>query len=68
MVDPTMTHAKALKKLSKYIRSIFDLGITFRKDENKTLKGYSDSDFAVDKSDRISILGNIFILVGGLVS
>lgn len=68
MADPTMTHAKALKKLSKYIRSTFDLGITFRRDENKTLEGYSDSDFAMDKSDRISILGNVFMLAGGPVS
>lgn len=68
MADPTITHAKALKKLLKYIRLIFNLSITFRRDENKTLKGYLDSDFAIDKSDRISILSNVFILVGGLVS
>jgi hypothetical protein len=68
MADPTVTHAKALKKLSKYVRSTSDLGITFRRDGNKTLEGYSDSDFAMDKSDRRSILGNVFMLAGGPVS
>jgi hypothetical protein len=68
MADPTTTHLRALKKLSKYVRSSVQLGITFRRDGNKTLEGYSDSDFAMDKSDRISILRNVFMLVGGPVS
>jgi cytidylate kinase len=38
------------------------------RDGNKTLEGYSNSDFAIDKSDRMSILRNVFILAGGLVS
>jgi hypothetical protein len=68
IADPTMTYLRALKKLSKYVRSSVQLSITFRRDGNKTLKGYSDSDFAIDKSDRISILRNVFILAGGPVS
>jgi hypothetical protein len=68
MADPTMTHLRALKKLSKYVRSSVQLGITFRRDRNKTLEGYSNSDFAIDKSDRMSILRNVFILAGGPVS
>jgi hypothetical protein len=53
IVDPTMLYLRALKKLSKYVRSSVQLSITFRRDRNKTLEGYSDSDFAIDKSDRI---------------
>jgi hypothetical protein len=68
MADPTMTYLRALKKLSKYVRSSVQLGITFRRDGNKTLEGYSDSDFAIDKSDRMSILRNVFMLAGGPVS
>jgi hypothetical protein len=68
IADLTVTHIKALKKLSKYVRSTSDLSITFTRDGNKTLKGYSDSDFAIDKSDRRSILRNVFMLAGGLVS
>lgn len=68
MADPTITLAKALKKLSKSVRSTADLSITFRKDGNKTLEGYSDSDFAMDKTDRLSFLGNVFMLAGGPVS
>jgi hypothetical protein len=68
MADPTITHLRALKKLSKYVRSSVQLGITFRRDRNKILEGYSDSNFAMDKSDRMSILRNVFMLVGGPVS
>lgn len=68
MVDPTIIYLRALKKLLKYMRSSIQLSITFSRDRNKTLKGYSNSDFTIDKLDRISILRNIFILVGGLVS
>jgi hypothetical protein len=68
IADLIVTYVKALKKLSKYIRSTSDLSITFIRDRNKTLKGYSDSDFVMDKSDRRSILRNVFILAGGLVS
>jgi hypothetical protein len=68
IADPTMTYLRALKKLSKYVRSSVQLGITFRRDRNKTLEGYSDSNSVIDKSDRMSILRNVFILAGGLVS
>jgi hypothetical protein len=68
IADLIVTYIKALKKLSKYVRLTSNLSITFRRDGNKTLKGYSDSDFVIDKSDRMSILRNVFILAGGLVS
>ena len=58
----------ALKKLGRYIRSTQDLSITFSRSGNCTLQGYSDSDYAMDKHDRISILGNVFFLAGGPIS
>jgi hypothetical protein len=66
--DPADFHMAALKKLSRYIRSSQRLGITFTKEGERTLMGYSDSDYAMDKTSRISILGNVFFLAGGPVS
>ena len=58
----------AFKKLSRYIRSSQDLGICFSRNGNSTLEGFLDSDYAMDKLDRVSILGNVFFLAGGPVS
>lgn len=68
LADPAAFHLSALKKLGRYVRSSKDLGILYTKQGNKTLEGYSDSDFAMDKTDRVSILGNVFTLAGGPVS
>jgi hypothetical protein len=68
LADPTTFHMAALKKLSRYIRTSQDLGICFSRNGNSTLEGYSDSDYAMDKTDRISILGSVFFLAGGPVS
>ena len=45
-----------------------DYGITFGRKRPKGLIRYSNSDFASNCSDRLSILGNVFILRGGLIS
>ena len=67
VADPSKGHVQAQRKLSRYLRSFPDLGLMFRKDGGK-LVGYSDSDYAMDKADRVSILGSIFFLCGSLVS
>jgi hypothetical protein len=68
LADPADFHMAAVKKLSRYIRSTMDLGIVFTKSDSPYLEGYSDSDFAKDRKDRISILGNVFFLAGGPIS
>ena len=68
LADPTASHMSALKKLGRYIRSSQDLGILYTRSGNQTLQGYSDSDFAMDRTDRVSILGNVFMLAAGPVS
>lgn len=68
LADPTTRHMSALKKLSRYIRSSQEHGIVFSRSGGDTLEGYSDSDYAMDKTDRVSILGNVFFLAGGAVS
>lgn len=65
--DPTKGHMQAQKKLSRYLRSSQDLGLMFRRGGGKLI-GYSDSDYAMDKADRVSILGSIFFLCGSPVS
>ena len=56
-----------MKKLARYLRSYPNLGLMFRKGGGKLI-GYSDSDYAMDKTDRVSILGSIFFLCGSPIS
>jgi hypothetical protein len=65
--DPATRHKAAAKHLLRYIRSTKDIRIRYGpKDLN--LVGYSDADYASDKVDRKSIIGNVFMLAGGAVS
>jgi hypothetical protein len=65
--DPATRHKAAAKHLLRYIRSIKDIRIRYGlKDLN--LVGYSDADYASDKADRKSIIGNVFMLARGTVS
>ena len=59
---------KALKKLGRYLRSYPNLGIMFRRGGNSKLQGYSNSNYAMDKQDRVLILGYVFFLCGAPVS
>jgi hypothetical protein len=68
LADPAEFHMSSLKTMSRYIRSSQDLGIQYSRKGHKTLEGYSDSDFASNRGDRISILGNVFFLAGGPIS
>ena len=65
--NPIRRHKQALKKLARYLRSYPNLGLMFRKGGGKLI-GYSDSDYAMDKTDRVSILGSIFFLCGSPIS
>ena len=66
--DPAEFHMSALKRVLKYLRSTLNHGITFSGKNPNSLVGYSDSDFASDRTDRLSILGNVFMLGNGPVS
>lgn len=52
LADTTVDYISALKKLSRYIRSSKDLGILYTRGNYQTLEGYSDSDFAMDRTDK----------------
>jgi len=66
--DPAEFHMVALRKVLKYLRSTIDYGITFGGKNPEGLIGYSDSDFASDRTDRLSVLGNVFMLGDGPIS
>jgi hypothetical protein len=67
MSDPATRYETAAKHLLRYIRSIKDTRIRYGpKDPN--LVGYSDTDYASDKADRKSIIGNVFMLIKRAVS
>ena len=66
--DPAEHHGHALKALLRYVRSIVNLGIVYNASGSSDLIGYSDSDYALDRLDRKSILGYCFMLGEGPVS
>ena len=65
--DPAKHHGRALKHL-RYIRSTINKGITYGNSGSQKLIGFSDSDYAADKSDRKSILAYVYMIAGGPIS
>lgn len=67
MSDPAVFHHKAVKHLLRYIRSTAALRLRYGPGQDK-ITGYSDADYAADKSDRKSTLGYVFTFAGGAIS
>ena len=67
MKDPTAKHSYRIKALLRYIRSSYNRKITYRKGDPKLI-GFSDADYAADKTDRKSTLRQVFIFARGPVS
>ena len=68
LADPAEHHGQALKGLLRYVQSTVNLGITYGGSGSQGLVTYSDSDYAMDKQSRRSILGYIYMLGGGPIS
>lgn len=66
--DPAEFHMTALRQILKYLRSSASIGITYGGKDCDGLIGYTDSDFASDRTERLSVLGNVFMLANGPVS
>lgn len=70
--NPSHTHTKGVKRILKYLKGTKDRGIVHGGDgkegDKLTIKGYSNSDWANDKTSRRSTSGSIFMLNGGPVS
>ena len=70
--NPGHIHTEAVKRILKYLKGTKERGIVYGGGgadiDNLTIEGYSDSDWAGDKSSRRSTSGFIFMLNGGPVS
>ena len=68
MVDPHIEHWKVAKRILRYIKCTYQLGIEYKYGGKPTLVGYTDSDYVGDIDDRKSTSGYIFHLGSGPIS
>ena len=61
--NPKESHLKAVKRIIRYIKSTYNLGIFYSFDTNDILVGYCDADWAGNIDDRKSTSGVAFMLV-----
>jgi len=66
--EPKWHHWQAIKRIMRYLKGTIDLKLTFTKNSNPDVIGYSDADWANDPTDRKSISGCIFISSGAAIS
>jgi hypothetical protein len=66
--DPGLSHWHALKEILHYLAGTVDYGIRYYRDGSSDIVGWSDSDWAGDKSDRKSTSGYCFTFAGGVIS
>jgi hypothetical protein len=52
MQDPKESHLKVAKRIVRYIKGTYHLGIKYYSKHFKSLVGYTDSDWPVDGDDR----------------
>lgn len=65
---PTKQHWIAIKRIFRYLRGTINFGLKFTRDEDGSLSGYSDADWAGDIGDRHSTSGYVFKMGGAAVS
>ena len=65
---PTQDNWTAIKRIFRYLAGTTNFGICYEKSKIGKCVGYSDSDWAGDKSDRKSTSGYCFSLGSGLIS
>jgi hypothetical protein len=68
MARLTELHLQAAKRVLRYLKGTVDYGIFYKKNENKQLVTFTDSDYARDIEDKKSTSGYVFMLSGGAVS
>lgn len=66
--NPIMDHWKASKKVMRYLKRTKDYMLTYMRSCQLEITRYSDLDFAGCQDSKRSILGYIYMLVGGAVS
>jgi hypothetical protein len=66
MANPGKQHWNAVKWIFRYLKGTTDYGITFvRQNNDLSVVGYVDADYAWDLDDRRSTTGYVFTLAGG---
>ena len=68
MGDPGKEHWQAVKRIFRYLKGTFDIGLIYGSDTSCLVTGYSDSDYAGDVDTRRSMTGYVFTLGGSVVS
>ncbi|KAD2804715.1 hypothetical protein E3N88_38092 [Mikania micrantha] len=68
MQSPKETHKQALKQILRYVKGSTNLGLWYERKGNKTLYGYSDSSYSIDKDDGRSTSGLVFYYDGAPVA
>ncbi|KAK6158984.1 hypothetical protein DH2020_006298 [Rehmannia glutinosa] len=66
--NPKESHMSAVKRIFRYLKGTIQYGLFYPKNENFSLKGYSDSDYAGNIDDRKSTSGSCQFLGDYLVS
>ena len=68
MAKPSKDHWIGVKRVLRYLKGTLDYGLKYSVNENPTLVGYSDSDWAGDINTRRSTSGYIFQIGNNTVS
>ncbi|KAK6150908.1 hypothetical protein DH2020_015840 [Rehmannia glutinosa] len=66
--NPKESHMSAVKRIFRYLKGTIQYGLFYLKNENFSLKGYSDSDYAGNIDDRKSTSGSCEFLGGNAIS
>ena len=68
MHNPGKEHWQAVKWILRYIHNTVDVGLVFEQEDNQSVVGYCDSDFAGDLDKRRSTTGYVFTFAKAPVS
>ena len=68
LVEPKHVHLVAAKHVMRYLKGTLDYGLSYDRDHNFTLSGYTDSDWVGSVSDRKSTSGCCFSLRSAMIS
>lgn len=66
MSEPARYYKSAVKHLLRYLHLIRNICIRYRPEDPELIR-YSDADYISNRSDRKSIIGNVFMLAGGAI-
>ncbi|KAE8675571.1 tir-nbs resistance protein [Hibiscus syriacus] len=67
MQNPKKPHLEAVRRILRYVKSIIDYGLLYKKGEDCKLVGYCDADYARDHDTKRSTTGYVFKLGSGTI-